>query len=132
MNILKGPFNCPNPKCDEEQYFLSISQKDGMYFECRHCGHTDIIGNEIFFPKGWEVIVKNDFRAYVVVQLSGCTNMIHTTNVKLLSRWKLNEQTIYAIIEHYDKLANMWPDVLGSEDVAEEARNLFDEEGQIG
>lgn len=77
-------------------------------------------------------ITKDDFKAYVIVQFSGCTNMFHATNIQKLSKWKLDEKTIYLIMDHYEELGNRWPEVLGSEDVAEEARNLYEEEGQIG
>ena len=54
-------------------------------------------------------IFKEDFKAYVNVQMSGLTNMFDVEMVSDLSG--LDESVIMAIMKNYRTLSQKWPDV---------------------
>ena len=54
-------------------------------------------------------ITKKEFRAYEEVRSRGRTNMFHISNVQRLSG--LDKDTIFAIMEQYDRLDKKYPDV---------------------
>jgi hypothetical protein len=129
MPYIERTFSCP--ECIA-RLTLRVSQEDGIKLGCYSCGYEDNLSDDLYFPDGWKVITKTAFEHYLVVQMSGCTNMLINTNVRKLSGWRLTENTIHLIQKHYEQLAHMWPDVMGSKDLEEEARELWKEEGQIG
>lgn len=83
------------------------------------------------------IISEADFRAYVVVQMSGCTNMFNTKLVEqlaLMSPTKhiLTQEVIYSIMERYEECIGRYKDFQQDLDVKLEAEELQHEYGHIG
>lgn len=93
---------------DEEEEEEEETPQPGKFYQLTGDSNDNCISNGNSWKES-ELPTKEEFESYEAVRISGVTNMFNTKKVSELSG--LSKDIIINVMENYEKLSNLYPDV---------------------